>query len=561
MYQKQTLFYIFLALLRSSDASGQLVQWARQTAAPTIMFDGGSASDPDGNYYYSITGAQQYLFDYNTDDGQLVNAVANDFLLVKYDSTGARQWIRSIKNGLVGKIFFRTNEQQLCVTGSFADSVVFAPGVTLNAAHGFFLARYTSDGTLLNARLLARDAPAYTLGVDVTMDDTGNILLTGTLYVSAYIGEPSAGDTLLTTPPGGYALLAKLDNLGKFEWVQSWKFGDEIRPGRTAADAADNIYVAGYFQGFGYLDNTYFWGFDTSDDLFLIKFSPTGSLLWSKHLATSGEDFLGELVVKPGGDVYLNNVFGDSVVTFNRGRPDQSTVAVANPYPSNQIDYVFRFNSDGTLVGAVPFATQGGSLVARPGEGLAMAVACDHCTLFPDAATPVSLTGDWPRVSYFLVTMDDNLEYQGHSDWLFSAYNGDFTPLPPSPLPDGDFYVATMFRYNLWFPSGPFTSLGNDQELMIIKTTGAPALPVQEVPAGYTFRIMPNPAGDRFVVETPEVHDAVSVVITDVHGQVVFNKKQASESVEVNSKNWKSGVYNVSIITPNGIYSQKCIKH
>src|SRR5690606_9918666 len=104
------------------------------------------------------------------------------------------------------------------------------------------------------------------------------------------------------------AFLVKLSPEGKVLWARRGG-GAAVDSARDLAmDASGNIYVTGRFG------ETATFGASTltsvgRNDVFLVKYSPEGEVLWARSGGGAGEDWAYSVVVDAGGDAYLAGDF------------------------------------------------------------------------------------------------------------------------------------------------------------------------------------------------------------------------------------------------------------
>lgn len=142
------------------------------------------AADAEDNAYFTSSTIELSVY-----GGISIDAIdQRTFVLVKYDSVGAVEWIR--------RSFGQTNlgdrgeavavdqaSGDVYVTGTFASDVFQLEGTTLSAADfccdDFFIARYNSDGELQWARQSHGPAPS-TRGLDIALAEDGAVMVIGT---------------------------------------------------------------------------------------------------------------------------------------------------------------------------------------------------------------------------------------------------------------------------------------------------------------------------------------------------------------------------------------------
>src|SRR4051812_37629177 len=100
-------------------------------------------------------------------------------------------------------------------------------------------------------------------------------------------------------------------------------FGDEetLDSGNAiAVDAAGNTYIGGTFRGKIDVNKSnkgkFFLKADHQYDAFLVKYDPSGKLLWAFQFGAEGDELIDHVVVGPGGDVYASGQF-ENVVDFD----------------------------------------------------------------------------------------------------------------------------------------------------------------------------------------------------------------------------------------------------
>jgi hypothetical protein len=189
------------------NAQGQC-QWARSIGDDYDDVANGLAVDGSGNVY--MTGYFQNTANFNggnpwsTADAFTRTAVDQDGYIVKYNSSGATQWVRRFGGTLLGASSQGTSmsidrtDNGVVLTGSFYSSATFEdidglkklPMTSAGGRDGLVV-KYSSTGQLLWA------IPVGTAGADSmtasAVDGSGNVwvtgLLNGQLYAAKYLGS------------------------------------------------------------------------------------------------------------------------------------------------------------------------------------------------------------------------------------------------------------------------------------------------------------------------------------------------------------------------------------
>jgi len=185
------------------------------------------------------------------------------------------------------------------------------PWLSENDYKDVLVARYLPDGVPLWARRIGAEADDRANGV--ATDVAGNVAITGS--VSNYV---DFGDGTVTGTGGSndafVAVYAAAD--GAYLWARRMGGSGSETGYAIAVDAAGNVVVAGTFQGAvdfgtGFLTAA---GGTTDQDIFVAKYSPTGTPLWTKRFggATAFEYVYG-VAVDAAGDVLLAGAFSGTV--------------------------------------------------------------------------------------------------------------------------------------------------------------------------------------------------------------------------------------------------------
>jgi len=216
------------------------------------------------------------------------------------------------------------------VTGGFNKTASFGNSNLTASGAATFLAKYSAQGNLLSLKQVNAEGPA-----GIAIDSARNLLMAGYFHVAATIGNIG----LTNSGSGRTFFLAKFDTAGNALWAHNADYpGNDngFFPCGLALDAAGNSYVAGDFQGVMRFDNselTLDSGSWMNRDIFVIKYNPSGDILWARQTGGTGDDRCNGMAVKASGDVYLVGQFFNAI----NGRPEV---------------FAAQYNSNGDLVWA-----------------------------------------------------------------------------------------------------------------------------------------------------------------------------------------------------------------
>ncbi|MDB6123182.1 MAG: Conserved repeat domain protein [Pedosphaera sp.] len=316
--------------LAKFDSAGNLV-WGVTAGGPSVDAATGIAVDAVGNIY--LTGSFQGTATFGSTN--ISSTGGQSIFLAKYDTNGNLLWIQ--KGGGTASYIasaVATDEAGSCyLAGSFNGAAVFgSTGITVSAPSAF-VAKYNTNGDFIWVRNANNNG--QTVANSLAIDGGGNALITGSFFSSINFGT---GSTNLTSSGIQDVFIAKFDAAGKFLWEQK---GGGIKSdigNAIAADRSGNVYVAGNFQSLAYfntnsiVDNATNFTLPNAvatfdGDIFIAKYSSSGSPLWIRSGGSRGQDSVTGLAVDAGGNAYLAGsiagtaAFGSSIAT-NSGDSD-----------------------------------------------------------------------------------------------------------------------------------------------------------------------------------------------------------------------------------------------
>jgi hypothetical protein len=181
--------------------------------------------------------------------GPLTNAGGNDVFVAKLDGAGNHLWSRRFGDSLnqVGADVKVDASGDIYVTGWFEGTVDFGGGA-LTSAGGYdvFIAKFDEDGNHVWSQRFG-DASEQYGNNRVAVDASGNIIVMG-----RFGGNVNFGGRTLTSLGSYDIFVAKFNGGGSHVWSQ--RFGNESElyiwnEWSIAADASDNVVMAGAFEG------------------------------------------------------------------------------------------------------------------------------------------------------------------------------------------------------------------------------------------------------------------------------------------------------------------------
>ena len=259
--------------------SSGVKQWTRQLGTSAGDAGYGITSDSSGNIY--VTGSTSGGLDGTS-------AGSNDLFVVKYNSSGVKQWTKQLGTSSyeVGRGITSDSSGNIYVTGDTGGSL---DGNTSAGGNDLIVVKYNSSGVKQWTKQLGTSSTEY--AYDITSDSSGNVYVTG--YTSGALdGNTSAGDRDL--------FVVKYNSSGVKQWTKQLGTSSyEVGRGITS-DSSGNIYVTG--DTGGSLDGNTSAG---GNDLIVVKYNSSGVKQWTKQLGTSSTEYAYDITSDSSGNVYV----------------------------------------------------------------------------------------------------------------------------------------------------------------------------------------------------------------------------------------------------------------
>lgn len=324
------------------NSSGTL-QWQRTIGGSNSDYGFGIAADSSGNIY--VTG---YQSSYGTQ--------ANQFYLVKYNSSGALQWQRSLV--CIGSLYCRD------IVVDSSDSNVYLVGFSsdtnsTSGSNDIFVCKYSASGDLQWQRLLG--GSSVDTGRGIGLDSSNNVYIS---YHTLSIGQ------------GNYDVgVAKYNSSGVLQWQRILGGTAFDANGSLAVDSSGNSYIS----------------FETSSegqggsDFGIAKYNSSGALQWQRIIGGTGTDSARSAALDSSGNVYA---FGN---TSSAGAGGNDLLIV-------------KYNSSGTLQWQRSLGTtageNGNNIFVDGSDNIYLAAATGADGLIAKLPADGSLTGTYGDFVY-----------------------------------------------------------------------------------------------------------------------------------------------------------------
>jgi uncharacterized delta-60 repeat protein len=293
--------------------SSGIKQWTRQfgTSSSDVASDGGKGINVDSSGNVYVTGHTYGGLDGNTNSGDY------DIFLVKYNSSGTKQWLRQLGTSSEdrGNSVSLDSSGNAYVTGYTHGEL---DGNTNSGRADIYLMKYNSSGT--KQWIIQLGTSSSDIGRDVSVDSSGNIYVAG-FSKGGLDGNTNSGNEDI--------ILMKYNSSGIKQWIIQLGTSSEEKAGSVFVDLTGNVYMSGYT--FGGLDGNTNLG---NDDIFLVKYNSSGTKQWTSQHGTSSREIGKDVIVDSLGNIYISgHTNGELDGNLNNGNVDL---------------YLMKFNSSGT---------------------------------------------------------------------------------------------------------------------------------------------------------------------------------------------------------------------
>ncbi|MBN8694169.1 MAG: T9SS type A sorting domain-containing protein [Bacteroidetes bacterium] len=192
----------------------------------------------------------------------------------------------------------------------------------------------------------------------IATDASGNVYTTGSFQGTSDF-DPGVGIFNLTSTGSNDIFISKLDANGNFLWAKTiGSAGSDVGKGINI-DGTGNINITGSFQGTVDFDpntgTTNLTSFG-SNDIFVLKLSPAGNLVWAKNMGGSSDDVGYSISADASGNVFTSGYFM-STADFD---PAGTTYAL-NASGGNQDGFISKLDASGNFVWAKQIRGTGSS--------------------------------------------------------------------------------------------------------------------------------------------------------------------------------------------------------
>jgi hypothetical protein len=296
------------AFLVKFNSSG-VRQWGTYYGGSGNDYGKSCATDASGNVYLVGDARNSTTGIATTGAHKTIRGGIRDAFLVKFNSSGVRQWGTfyggsgddkggSCATDASGNVYLAGDASSttgIATTG--------APQTTYGGRNDAFLVKFNSSGVRQWGTYYGGSGREY--GRSCATDANGNVYLAGDAESTTGIATTGAHQTTF----GGYndAYLVKFNSSGARQWGTYYGGTTAEYGGSCATDASGNVYLAGRTRSTtgiattGAHQNT----FGGLDDAFLVKFNSSGVRQWGTYYGGTGLDYGYSCATDSSGNVFL----------------------------------------------------------------------------------------------------------------------------------------------------------------------------------------------------------------------------------------------------------------
>jgi hypothetical protein len=347
----------------SASADVFIVKYNSSGSVHYVKFISSSSNNDSGNSITTDSNNNVYVTGYVTatagtnitidGSGYAKPSSNTDAYIVKYNSSGAIQYVKFIGNGLLttGNAITTDSNNNVYVTGhlyAYAGTSITIDGASYSSPGSYndtFIVKYNSSGAVQHVKFIG--GGGYDVGKSITTDSNNN------LYVTGYVGG-NAGTTI-TIDGSGYAkpsdlidaYIVKYNSSGAIQYVKFIGSSYNDSGNSITTDSNNNVYVTGLvgdaiitIDGSGYAKPS------NNNDAYIVKYNSSGAVQYVKFISSSSNNDSGNSITTDGN----NNVY---VTGYVGGLPgDIITIdgsGYAKPNDVSNCAFIVKYNSSGNV--------------------------------------------------------------------------------------------------------------------------------------------------------------------------------------------------------------------
>lgn len=268
-------------------------------------------------------------------NGCLVVAAQPTIKWAENISGKGHQWISDVASDESGNIY---------VAGDFQDVTTFdmdAVKLQPSDVNGLFVAKYNMQGKFVWVKQLCGESSLE--ASKIAVDPFGNVYFSGNFSPTLFVPDNREIDTLKCRDGKDNTFICKFNSEGKVLWLKHFESQYHNDPGDIAVDSQGNLLCVGRFETMIDLDpgketkicnmskyeTSEQWPDASGFEVFVVQLDTSGNLVWSHHLASTGDCFAYGIAVDANDKVYCTGTYDGNLFVYDlpnpRGLPSNST--------------------------------------------------------------------------------------------------------------------------------------------------------------------------------------------------------------------------------------------
>lgn len=518
------------------------------------------AMDASGNIYTAGRFFGTVDFDPGAGVTNLVaNGAGSDVFITKTDVSGNLVWAKRIGGSDQDQAYALKLDASgnVYIAGYFAFVCDFDPGAGVhnlgatNLSYQSFILKLDTNGNYLwSDRVEASNSSGtnsatstISFATTLALDSSGNVYLSG-----YFVGLTLFGNTtILVGNAVSDVYIMKYDASGVFSWVKHIGSATSEIASEIATDSSGNVYMIGNFNGTLDLDPspavsnvTVTGGFDS----FLLKLDASGNFVWAKKTAAGvGDELSRSLKVTDAGDVYVAGNF-NTTSDFDPTAATNNIVTVGN-----YDNFISKYDAAGNYYWTKTFGGTGSDFIgsiALDSQNSIYATGSFNSTVdfnpSPSADYTVPSYGANNDVYVLKLTSDGNFIWVQQLGGSAGGESGTAICIDAS---NNLLIAGILSASGNYQPFGTTTlATHGSNDIFMVKLQSSFLGTADFVSNEKAFTVYPNPNNGEFTIDLKE---EAEVVITNMLGQTILQKKLSLGDNSINLQDKANGIYFVTV--------------
>ncbi|MGE0090831.1 MAG: SprB repeat-containing protein, partial [Bacteroidales bacterium] len=290
------------------------ISWIKKIGSTGQERDVAMAFDSDKNI---IIGGSFVNTCYFTNTENLVSDGLYDIMLAKYNKVnGDLLWKKTIAWGESGQLIAALNvdkNNEIIVTGFYRDSLITSVDTIRGSGFQNFILKLDENGDFKWIKNILSSNTATRISAISAFNDA--YYISGTYKDHIYFDIDTLDADIASKAK---IFIYKLDYDGNGLWARGSYGNNDDATGTIAQDNYSNIYLSGYYRSTDFhFDSTYNSPSynlvnHNGSDIFIVKYTKNGNMLWLKGYGRAGSDYAVDIKERDG-TLYFTGYYSDSL--------------------------------------------------------------------------------------------------------------------------------------------------------------------------------------------------------------------------------------------------------